>query len=82
MKLLVAGVIEVGQVATGAVGVAPCATLRWRKPSAPTISEPAGLAEVLLPLLVLPAGTVVSFTFGDMLLELLLLLLLLELPLA
>lgn len=82
MKLLVAGVIEVGQVATGAAGEAPCATLRWRKPSAPTISEPAGLAEVLLPLLLLPAGTVVSFTFGDMLLELLLLLLLLELPLA
>lgn len=82
MKLLVAGVIGVGQEATGAAGVAPCATLRWRKPSAPTISEPAGLAEVLLPLLLLlPAGTVVSFTFGDMLLELLLLLLL-ELPLA
>lgn len=83
MKLLVAGVIDVGQEATGAAGVAPCATLRWRKPSAPTISEPAGLAEVLLPLLLLllPAGTVVSFTFGDILLELLLLLLL-ELPLA
>lgn len=70
MKLLVAG--AVGQVTTGAGVVPLCATLRWRKPSAPIISEPAGLAEELL----LLAGTVVSFTFGDMFLELLLLLLL------
>lgn len=77
MKLLAAGVV--GQAVTGA-GVAPLdATLRWRKPSDPTISELAGEL-LLLPLV----GTVVSFTFGDMLLELLLLLLLLEelLPLA
>lgn len=77
MKLLVAGVV--GQVTTGAGVVPLSATLRWRKPSAPTISEPAGL-ELLL--LLLPAGTVVSFTFGDILLELLLLLLDELLPLA
>lgn len=78
MKLLVAGVV--GQVTTGAGVVPLCATLRCRKPSAPTKSEPAGLELLLL----LPAGTVVSFTFGDILLELLLLLLLLDelLPLA
>lgn len=76
MKLLVAGVV--GQVTTGAGVVPLCATLRCRKPSDPAISEPAGLE------LLLPAGTVVSFTFGDILLELLLLLLLLDelLPLA